>query len=136
MWCSRAFVHLFAPAFTNDRYLGTSGVAIQGKTGEAMLDGRDGEAMMARANRANRANRARVGVGVGSAAAAANRNNNSSANYSTYDSAYDNGARFPQYNLVANNVFADIGMWDKQVLSAVALFCTAHNAVPEAKECC
>lgn len=29
------------------RYLGTSGVAVQGKTGAALMDGRDGEAMMA-----------------------------------------------------------------------------------------
>ena len=30
------------------RWLGTNGVAVQGKTGVGMMDGRDGEAMMAR----------------------------------------------------------------------------------------
>ena len=29
------------------QWLGTSGVAVQGKTGAAMMDGRDGEALMA-----------------------------------------------------------------------------------------
>ena len=26
----------------------------------------------------------------------------------------DNGVRLPTHNLVANNVFADVGVWDKQ----------------------
>lgn len=61
------------------RWLGTSGVAIQGKTGAAMMDGRDGEAM----------------------AAAHGRD-------------ADNGVRLPKDNRVANNIFADYGIWDKQ----------------------
>jgi hypothetical protein len=61
------------------RFLGTSGVAVQGKTGAAMMDGRDGEAMTA-----------------------------------AKGAAADNGVRLPKYNLVEHNVFADIGMWDKQ----------------------
>jgi hypothetical protein len=61
------------------RFLGTSGVAVQGKTGAAMMDGRDGERMMAAHGR-----------------------------------AADNGVRLPTYNLVAHNVFADYGVWDKQ----------------------
>ena len=35
------------------QWLGTNGVAVQGKTGAAMMDGRDGEAMMAKAGAAS-----------------------------------------------------------------------------------
>ena len=61
------------------RFLGTSGVAVQGKTGAAMMDGRDGERMM-----------------------------------DVHGPSADNGVRLPTHNLVANNVFADLGVWDKQ----------------------
>ena len=61
------------------RWLGTSGVAVQGKTGAAMMDGRDGERMAA-----------------------------------AHGPAADNGVRLPTNNLVAHNVFADYGVWDKQ----------------------
>jgi hypothetical protein len=61
------------------RFLGTSGVVVQGKTGNAMMDGRDGERMAA-----------------------------------AHGATADNGVRLPTGNLVANNVFADYGIWDKQ----------------------
>ena len=61
------------------QFIGTSGVAVQGKTGIAMMDGRDGERMMA-----------------------------------AHGAGADNGVRLPTYNLVAHNVFADFGVWDKQ----------------------
>jgi len=66
-------------------YLGTSGVSLVGKTGGAMMDGRDGELF------------ASAGAGAGAGAG-----------------AVDNLVRFPKDNSVENNVFHDYGVWDKQ----------------------
>eukprot|EP00756_Hemistasia_phaeocysticola_P003782 Hpha_TRINITY_DN12449_c0_g1::TRINITY_DN12449_c0_g1_i1::g.42998::m.42998 len=67
-------------------YLGTSGVLLLGRTGSALMDARDGEAMVAAAK----------------VAGAADPN------------AADNGVRLPRDNVVAHNVIHDYGIWDKQ----------------------
>ena len=68
------------------QFLGTSGVVLIGRTGRALMDARDGEAMVA-------------------AAAAAG---------AIDPSAADNGVRLPKHNAVTFNIFHDYGIWDKQ----------------------
>ena len=79
------------------RWLGTSGVAVQGKTGQAMMDGRDGEAMMAQHIHQHGSPATSPSAAAAVAAAVA-----------------DNGVRLPMYNVVSHNLFSEYGLWDKQ----------------------
>ena len=67
-------------------FLGTSGVLLIGRTGRALMDARDGEAMVAAA----------FAAGAVDPAAA------------------DNGVRLPRDNSVTFNIIHDYGIWDKQ----------------------
>ena len=67
-------------------HLGSSGVLLLGRTGGALMDARDGEAMVAAAEAAG-------AVDPGAA---------------------DNGVRLPRGNVVSHNVIHDYGIWDKQ----------------------
>lgn len=74
-------------------FLGTSGVSLVGRTGGAMMDARDGEAM---------------------AAASISGSSTNTSEKSTAGASADNLVRFPKDNTVEHNIFHDYGIWDKQ----------------------
>lgn len=89
-------------------FLGTSGVSLVGRTGGAMMDARDGEAMVA------------------AAAANASMSYNDPASSSASPSV-DNLVRFPKDNLVEHNIFHDYGIWDVSTPEHVRTMCASRT---------